>query len=75
MLHHFDGQRYRLGTYAIAAKHVHVLVRPLPGIGLSDITHSWESFTAKAIDRALGYTGQFWRKESYDHIVCSSEAL
>lgn len=74
-LHHFDGQRYRLGTYAIAANHVHVVVLPSPGIELSDITHSWKSFTAKAVNRVLGDTGQFWRKESYDHIVRSSEAL
>jgi hypothetical protein len=74
-LHHFDGQRSHLGSYAIAANHVHVLVLPLPGFELSDITHSWKSFTAKAINRVIGESGQLWRKESYDHIVRNPDAL
>lgn len=74
-LHYFDGQRYRLGTYAIAANHVHVIVLPLPGFELSDITHSWKSFSAKKINEVIGATGQFWRRESYDHLVRSEASL
>jgi REP element-mobilizing transposase RayT len=74
-LHYFNGQHYRLGTFAIAANHVHVLVLPMPGVELSDITHSWKSFTAKAINRVIGATGQFWRRESHDHLVRNPEAL
>ena len=48
-LHHFDGQRYALGQFVVASNHVHVLVTPLPGHDLSDILHSWKSFTAKQI--------------------------
>ena len=57
----FDNDRYRLGTFAIAGNHVHVLVVPFPGHDLSAITHSWKSFTAKAINRLLGRTGTFWK--------------
>ncbi|MCB0786284.1 MAG: transposase [Flavobacteriales bacterium] len=74
-LHHFDHERYRLGHFAVAANHVHVLVRPYTGHSLSGILHSWKSFTAKAINKLLGRSGQLWQDESYDHLVRSEEAL
>jgi len=48
-LHYFDGERYHLGVYAIAANHVHVILRPIEEISLSKVLHSWKSFTAKEI--------------------------
>ena len=48
-LRHFDGQRYTLGEFVVASNHVHVLVTPFTGHDLSDILHSWKSFTAKQI--------------------------
>ena len=74
-LHHFNKVRYKLGSFAIAANHVHVLVAPLPGIDLSAITHSWKSFTAHAINKHLSRSGQLWQYESYDHLVRNTEEL
>ena len=74
-LHHFEGQRYELDEYVIMPNHVHVLVKPLNGHGLADITHSWKSFTANQINKRLGKTGQFWQHESYDHIVRHERAM
>lgn len=74
-LHLFDGERYRLGTFAIAGNHVHVLVVPYPDHDLSTITHSWKSYTAKAINRILGRKGSFWQEECFDHIVRSAKHL
>jgi len=74
-LHHFDGQRYKLGSFAIAGNHVHVLVAPVPGIELSSVMHSWKSYTAKAINKALGRSGTLWRDESYDHLVRNEASL
>jgi REP element-mobilizing transposase RayT len=74
-LHHFDGQRYTLCSFAIAGNHVHVLVAPKPGIELSSVMHSWRSHTAKAINKALGRTGTLWRDESYDHLVRNEGSL
>ena len=45
----FDGQRYQLGEFVVASNHVHVLVTPISGHNLSDILHSWKSFTAKEL--------------------------
>ena len=74
-LHHFAGQRYELDEYVIMPNHVHVLVKPLNGHRLSDITHSWKSFTANLINKQLGKTGQLWQHESYDHIVRHDQAM
>jgi REP element-mobilizing transposase RayT len=48
-LRHFDGQRYRLDEFVVAPNHVHALVSPLGEHQLSDILHSWKSFTAHEI--------------------------
>ncbi len=74
-LHLFHDKRYRLGSFAIAGNHVHVLVVPFPGHDLSAIMHSWKSYTAKAINKMLRRTGTFWKEESFDHVVRSAEHL
>lgn len=71
----FDGQRYTLGSFAIAGNHVHVLVVPYPGHDLSMILHSWKSYTAKAINKLIGRTGTFWQEERFDHVVRSAAYL
>ncbi|MCU0858160.1 MAG: transposase [Pontiellaceae bacterium] len=48
-LRHFDGQRYTLDEFVVAANHVHVLVTPAPEHELSEILHSWKSFSAHEI--------------------------
>jgi REP element-mobilizing transposase RayT len=74
-LRHFDGQRYRLQEFVVAANHVHALVTPLGEHRLSDILHSWKSFTANKINEARKKSGAFWQKESFDHIVRSPASL
>ena len=48
-LRHFDGQRYRLHEFVIAPNHVHVLISPSGTHLVSEILHSWKSFTAHEI--------------------------
>lgn len=74
-LHFFEGQRYRLGSFAIAGNHVHVLVAPLVGIDLSDVLHSWKSFTGNAINKAIGQRGRLWMDENFDRLVRDAEHL
>ena len=74
-LRHFDGDRYLLGGYVIMPNHVHVLVRPAVEHKLPDILQSWKSFTAKAANKLLGHTGEFWQPESFDHIVRNEQQL
>lgn len=62
-LRHFDGERYTLGEFVVASNHVHVLVTPVAGHDLSEILHSWKSFTAKEIikvEAASRRLSDFW---------------
>ncbi len=74
-LRHFDGSRYGLLAWCVMPNHVHVVLNPSASYGLSEILHSWKSFTAKEANASLGRTGPFWQKESYDHIVRDDEEL
>ena len=65
--------RYRLHAWCVMPNHVHVVIEPLPGHTLPSILHSWKSFTAKAANRLLGRTGEFWQEEYYDHIIRDTE--
>ena len=65
----FLGERYELPAWVVMPNHVHVVVRPLPGHTLSDIEHSWKSFTAKKANTLLGRTGTFWQSECFDHLI------
>jgi type I restriction enzyme R subunit len=75
-LQHFDGQRYWLDSWIVVPNHVHVLVTPSPDDMLSDILHSWKSYSAHAL-KALspGRCRRLWQKESFDHIVRSADHL
>ncbi|MBI1292834.1 hypothetical protein GC173_16590 [bacterium] len=74
-LRHFDGERYDLGDFVIMPNHVHVLMTPSEGHGLSEILHSWKSFTAHAINKRREAQGAVWQDESFDHIVRSEAQL
>jgi REP element-mobilizing transposase RayT len=74
-LRHFAGQRYSLDSSTVASNHVHVLVSPLGQYELSNILHSWKSYSSKQINRQSGRSGPFWQKESFDHIVRSPASL
>ena len=76
---HFEEQRYRLAAWCVMPNHVHVVVKPFAGItdtapqiprcSLSDILHSWKSFTAKEANKLLHRGGEFWQTEFYDHLI------
>ncbi len=70
---HFDGDRYVLHEAVVMPNHVHVLFSPLGDHSLSDILHSWKSFTGKAINKAKGLEGSFWQGDYYDRLVRSQK--
>jgi REP element-mobilizing transposase RayT len=65
----FEGGQYRLFAWCVMPNHVHVVLQPLPGHDLPAILHSWKSYTAKEINKALQTTGRFWEVEYYDHLI------
>ncbi len=68
-LTHFEGEQYELYAWCIMPNHVHVVIEPYDGFDLSEIIHSWKSFSAKEANILLKRTGPFWRTEYYDHII------
>ncbi len=66
---HFDGERYGIGPFVVMPNHVHVLFRPKEGHALEDILHSWKSYTAKEINRALGRKGTLWQEDYWDRMI------
>lgn len=68
-LKHFHRIRYRLLAWCVMPNHVHVLFQPSDGHDLAGIVHSWKSYSAKAANRALGRSGEFWEREYFDHIA------
>ena len=64
------GQRYDLRAWVVMPNHVHAVVWPYPGHTLSQILHSWKSYTANQANRLLGRAHEpFWQKETYDHWI------
>lgn len=81
-LQYRDGLVYDLDTYTIMSNHVHVIFTPLPEdenedtyFALQAIMHSLKRRTATKSNKVLRRRGQFWHRESYDHIVRDEEEL
>jgi REP element-mobilizing transposase RayT len=69
-LNFFSGERYDLQAWVVMPNHVHVVLWPWPGHALSEIEHSWKSYTASQANKLLDRVGErFWQKESYDHTI------
>ncbi len=74
-LGHFQGNRYGLHAWVVMPNHVHAVLTPFESHSVSDILHSWKSFTASAINRSLGRSGKLWQHESFDHLVRNHDSL
>jgi len=72
-LRHFDGRRYTLHAWCVMPNHVHVVATPWHQ--LSQITHSWKSYTANLLNKELGWEGAFWERESFDHLIRSEQSF
>jgi len=72
---YFDGDRYRLGDYVIMPNHVHLILMPINQHRLSDIMHSWKSFSAQQINKQRGKKSALWMDESFDHMIRKESSL
>jgi hypothetical protein len=55
--------------------HVHVIVQPVLEHQLSDVLHSWKSFTSHRINKLLKRSGILWERESFDHLIRQPDHL
>jgi len=74
-LKHFDDKRYQLYAWSVMPNHGHVVFKVLGRNKLDEILHSWKSYTAHEINKALGRTGELWQREYYDYLVRNSDQL
>jgi type I restriction enzyme R subunit len=68
-LRYFDRSRYNLGAFAIMPNHVHAIMQPTLPHTLTQILHSWKSYTARQLQRIAKIRGSIWQKESFDRII------
>ena len=66
---HFDGERYRLLAWCVMPNHVHVLFHVEAKDQLRRIVHSWKSYSAHAINEAIGRTCAVWQREYFDRFI------
>jgi len=71
----FEVQRYCLYAWSVMPNHVHAIVQPGKGFELSQILHSWKSYTAKEANKILGRNGEFWQSEYFDHLIRNEDDL
>lgn len=71
---YFEAQRYYLWAWCIMPNHVHVIVTPTSHT-LSQIEHSWKSFTSHRIGKMCGTRGAIWERETFDHAIRTPESL
>ncbi|MCH8475766.1 MAG: transposase [Opitutales bacterium] len=74
-LKHFDGERYWLGDWVVMPNHVHVVVAPKEPYTVSQVLHSWKSYTANLINKRQGKIGKLWQDEFYDHLIRNEREL
>jgi REP element-mobilizing transposase RayT len=72
----FHRDRYDLDTWNIMSTHAHVSVQTRQGHWLSDIVHSWKSYTANEINKLLDRKGNpVWQPDYFDRLVRTKEEL
>ena len=75
-LHFYDDKNYVLVCYCVMPNHVHLVVTlPDNAPPLTQTLQSIKSYTAAKANKLLNRTGQFWQRESYDHIVRDAEEM
>ena len=70
---HFDGERYRLIAWVIMPNHVHLLMTRMEVGSLSQVLHSWRSYTANQANKILGRSGPFWARGVFDRYIRNAD--
>ncbi len=66
---YFDGSKYKMLAWCIMPNHVHTLLEVVDNWGLSEIVHSWKSFTAKQANALVNSRGRFWQEDYFDRYI------
>jgi len=66
---YFDAERYRIIAWCIMPNHVHAMPEILDGYSVSEIIHSWKSYSSHEANKILERSGTFWFREYFDRYI------
>ena len=72
---HGHHSQYWLHSAVVMPDHVHLLLMPFPNVTLATILNGIKGTSSHRINALLGRRGKLWQRESFDHILRSSEKL
>lgn len=65
----FDGERFRMLAWTIMPNHVHAMLEIRTGFVLSEVVHSWKSYSANRANQLLKSNGHFWQEDYFDRFI------
>ena len=68
-LFYYHQVKYEVISWCIMPNHVHVLISLLKEVSLSEILHSWRSFSSNEINKLFNRTGRLWMPEYFDRYI------
>jgi REP element-mobilizing transposase RayT len=75
-LKYYDKTQYDLISFSIMSNHAHIVLQLLKdSLPLTILLQRHKRFTARECNKMLNRTGQFWHRESYDHLISNNEEL
>jgi len=74
-IHSGIGNRYRLHAWCVMPNHVHAVATLFPSSSLTQILHSWKSFSANRIHKLGRLTGPIWQREYFDRLLRTNDEL
>ena len=69
----YNNKKYNVISWCIMPNHVHVLIELIENVLLSNILHSWRSFSSNEINKILNRTGRLWMPEYFDRFIRDNE--
>ena len=72
-LFYYHQVKYEVVSWCIMPNHVHVLITLLKEVSLSEILHSWRSFSSNEINKLFNRTGRLWMPEYFDRYIRDDE--
>jgi REP element-mobilizing transposase RayT len=69
------GDRYDLHAWCVMPNHVHAVFAPLVPYRFQQVMQSWKGGSSRRVNQVLARTGPLWERESFDHLIRSTESL
>ena len=68
-------KRYLLYAYVIMPDHLHLILKPIQGVSLSEILKRMKGASALELNKMMQRSGKFWQTENFDHLIRNNLSL